>query len=221
MFAGPRALRGHGVRRRGGRPANARGAGRRGQCPLGPAGARGAAPRSDGAAPLATVRYEAAPGEQMQIDFGAKWADIAGEPACLRVVDRSRYASTPPLSTCPINSRKSTSSLNEISLSRRTTPPSFKRNAAKLRTTDPFLRGYFFAFDTKHDTSATNNLFSLTVPPRRRRTTISLPQKSNSSLPQSRKQTLINSLTQIAAIATASNRSATERPSRIPSNYLR
>jgi transposase len=29
---------------------------------------------------LATVRFETAPGEQMQIDFGEKWVDIAGEP---------------------------------------------------------------------------------------------------------------------------------------------
>lgn len=29
---------------------------------------------------LATVRFETAPGEQMQIDFGKKWVDIAGEP---------------------------------------------------------------------------------------------------------------------------------------------
>ncbi|MCA9858045.1 MAG: transposase, partial [Dehalococcoidia bacterium] len=32
------------------------------------------------AAALATVRYETAPGEQMQIDFGEKWVDIAGDP---------------------------------------------------------------------------------------------------------------------------------------------
>lgn len=31
-------------------------------------------------ASLATVRYETAPGEQMQIDFGEMWVDIAGEP---------------------------------------------------------------------------------------------------------------------------------------------
>jgi len=29
---------------------------------------------------LATVRFETAPGEQMQIDFGEKWVDIAGKP---------------------------------------------------------------------------------------------------------------------------------------------
>lgn len=29
---------------------------------------------------LATVRFETAPGEQMQIDFGEQWVDIAGEP---------------------------------------------------------------------------------------------------------------------------------------------